>query len=149
MTFTLELGITASPSHVFDFVADFASTPRWYSAVQRVEHVHGDGEMGTRYSVYRRLPSGPVVNVVEVIGYTQGKEVAFTSVEGPTPFTYRYRVEPTSSGTRLELEGAISAAGLPGLARLLGPAAERLFKHGMQENLGALKELLERQPHSG
>ena len=105
--------------------------------------------MGTRYSVYRRLPSGPVVNVVEVIGYTQGKEVAFTSVEGPTPFTYRYRVEPTSSGTRLELEGAISAAGLPGLARLLGPAAERLFKHGMQENLGVLKELLERQPHSG
>jgi uncharacterized protein YndB with AHSA1/START domain len=145
VAFTLELGITASPTQVFAFVADFATTPQWYAAVQRVERVQGDGGIGTRYSVHRRLPTGKVVNIVEVTSYAEGKEIAFTSVEGPTPFTYRYRVEPTSAGTRLQLEGTITAAGLPGFARLLGPAAERLFKHGMQENLGVLREILERR----
>lgn len=143
MTFTLELDVTANPSEVSAFVADFASTPRWYSAVQRVERLQGNGGTGTRYSVHRRLPSGPVVNIVEVTSYTEGKEIIFTSIEGPTPFTYRYRVESTPGGSRLQLDGTISAAGLPGLARLLGSAAEGLFKRGMQQNLGLLKAVLE------
>ncbi|NNC12553.1 hypothetical protein HII28_11770 [Planctomonas sp. JC2975] len=150
MTFSLELDITASPADVFAFVSDFASTPLWYSAVQRVDRLSGDGSgVGTRYSVHRRLPTGPVVNTVEVTTNVAGHEVVFESVDGPTPFTYRYRVQRASAGTRLHLEGSISAAGLPGLARLLGSAAEPLFKRGMQDNLGALKRILERRHNFG
>ena len=143
MTFTLELDVAAAPDDVFSFVADFASTPRWYSAVQRVERLHGSGGVGTQYSVHRRLPSGPTVNIVEVSGFVDGQEVTFTSVDGPTPSTYRYRVLSTPLGSRLLLEGTISAAGLPGPARLLGPVAEQLFKRGMNDNLGTLKRILE------
>lgn len=144
MTFKLNLDIAARPEKVFSFIADFANTPTWYSAVQRVERVSGPGGVGTEYAVHRQLPSGAVVNKVAVTSYIEGQEITFTSIEGPTPFTYRYRVHAAPNGATLELEGSISAAGLPGPARLLNPVAERLFKHGMRDNLGALKEILQR-----
>ena len=141
-TFTLELDIQAAPEKVLAFVADFATTPLWYSAVQRVERIGGVG-LGARYSVHRRLPVGPVVNTVEVVGFDDGQEITFASVDGPTPFRYRYLVVPEAGGSRLQLDAAISAAGLPGPARLLGPLAGRLFKNGMRDNLGTLKRLIE------
>lgn len=144
MTFTLDLEIATPLEKVFDFIADFTNTPKWYSAVQRVERVSGSGRLGTLYEVHRQLPSGAVVNTVAVTSYIEGQEITFASVEGPTPFTYRYQVRSTPNGTTLELEGSISADGLPGPARLLGPLAERLFKNGMRENLGALKQILQR-----
>ncbi|MFF2496615.1 SRPBCC family protein [Agromyces sp. NPDC058064] len=143
MTFTLTLDVDAEPARVFEFIADFATTPQWYSAVQRVERVHGTGGAGTTYTVHRRLPSGPAANTVVVDSCTEGEEITFASVDGPTPFSYRYRVRPAPGGSRLELEGSISAAGLPGPARLLGALAEPLFERGMRSNLKTLKGILE------
>ena len=143
MTFQLDLDIAAPAEKVFGFVADFTTMPRWYSAVQRVERVGGTRGLGTRYSVYRNLPGGPARNEVSITEYAEGEELTFTSLSGPTPFTYRYLVQPSRNTTRLILEGTISAAGLPGPAALLGPLAERLFKGGMRDNLGTLKHLLE------
>jgi uncharacterized protein YndB with AHSA1/START domain len=144
MTFQLSLDIAASPATVFDFVADFTTMPRWYSAVQRVDRIGGTSGLGTRYEVHRHLPGGLARNEVEITTYESRREVTFTSMSGPTPFVYRYLVEPDSDATRLTLEGTISGAGLTGPAALLGPLAEGLFKRGMRDNLGVLKELLER-----
>lgn len=144
MTFQLALDIAASPADVFTFVADFTTMPRWYSAVQRVERTEEANGLGARYEVHRQLPGGPVQNEVEVTSYEDGREVTFTSLSGPTPFVYRYLVEPDNDGSRLTLEGTISGAGLPGPAALLGPLAERIFKHGMRDNLAVLKDILER-----
>jgi hypothetical protein len=144
MTFQLTIDIIAPPARVFEFVADFTTMPRWYSAVQRVQRVEGTGGLGTRYEVYRDLPGGPALNDVAITSYSCDEEVTFTSVSGPTPFTYRYRVQPARDATRLILEGTISASGLPGPAALLGPLAEGLFKRGMRDNLGALARILER-----
>jgi uncharacterized protein YndB with AHSA1/START domain len=144
MTFQLDLDIAASPAAVFDFVADFTTMPRWYSAVQRVDRTDGTSGLGTRYVVHRNLPGGAARNEVEITAYESGREVIFTSLSGPTPFVYRYLVEPVGDAARLTLEGTISGAGLTGPAALLGPLAEGLFKRGMRDNLGALKEILER-----
>jgi uncharacterized protein YndB with AHSA1/START domain len=143
MTFVLSLDIVAPPARVFEFVADFTTMPRWYSAVRRVLVVEGTGDLGTRYEVHRDLPGGAAVNDVAITSYSNGEEVTFTSLSGPTPFVYRYRVQPVREGTRLTLEGTISASGLSGPAALLGPLAERLFKRGMRDNLGTLKRILE------
>ena len=143
MTFTLDLDIAATPAKVFAFVEDFTNTPKWYSAVKRVEHLQGAGGVGTQYAVHRELPSGAVVNTADVTSYVEGEEITFISVSGPTPFTYKYRVQSAPHGARLQLEGTISLAGLPGPARLLGPVAERLFKRGMRANLSILKDILE------
>lgn len=144
MTFQLSLDIAAPATRVFDFVADFTTMPRWYSAVERVDRTHGTSGLGTRYEVHRHLPGGPARNDVEITTYDSGREVTFTSLSGPTPFVYRYLVQPHGTATRLTLEGTISGAGLSGPAALLGPAAEGLFKRGMRDNLGTLKEILER-----
>jgi uncharacterized protein YndB with AHSA1/START domain len=143
MTFQLGLDIAAPPATVFDFVADFTTMPRWYSAVQAVTRVSGTSGLGTRYEVQRHLPGGPARNEVEITTYESGREVTFTSLSGPTPFVYRYLVEPDGDETRLTLEGTISGAGLPGPGALLGPLAEGLFKRGMRDNLGVLKAILE------
>jgi len=142
--FTLELYVAATPAQAFAVIADFASAPRWYSAVQSVARVRGDGGIGTRYAVRRQLPTGPTTNTVDVTEYVDGRDVTFTSIDGPTPFTYRYRIQPAPHGARVEFEGTISAAGLPA-ARALGPMAENVFRRGMRANLGVLKEILERQ----
>ena len=143
MTFTLNLDIVAPPSRVFEFVADFTTMPRWYSAVQRVQRVEGTGGLGTRYEVYRDLPGGTARNEVAITSYSGGEEVTFTSLSGPTPFVYQYRVQPVEDSTRLTLEGTISPSGLPGPAAHLGPLAEGLFKRGMRNNLGTLTGILE------
>lgn len=143
MTFTLNLDIIAPPSRVFEFVADFTTMPRWYSAVQRVQRVEGTGGLGTRYEVYRDLPGGTARNDVAITSYSGGEEVTFTSLSGPTPFVYQYRVQPVEDSTRLTLEGMISPSGLPGPAAHLGPLAEGLFKRGMRNNLGTLTRILE------
>jgi len=143
MTFTLNLDIIAPPSRVFEFVADFTTMPRWYSAVQRVQRVEGTGGLGTRYEVYRDLPGGTARNDVAITSYSGGEEVTFTSLSGPTPFVYQYRVQPVEDSTRLTLEGTISPSGLPGPAAHLGPLAEGLFKRGMRSNLGTLTRILE------
>jgi uncharacterized protein YndB with AHSA1/START domain len=145
MTFELSLDVNATPTRVFDFVADFTTMPRWYSAVRRVERVEGTSGLGTRYEVYRELPGGAARNDVAITSYSEGEEVTFTSLSGPTPFVYRYRVQPLREATRLTLDGTISAAGLPGPAALLGPLAEGLFKRGMRDNLGALAAILEQK----
>jgi uncharacterized protein YndB with AHSA1/START domain len=144
MTFHLTIDIAAPPADVFEFVADFTTMPRWYSAVQRVDLLSGTTGLGTRYSVHRNLPGGAARNDVEVTTYDAGREVTFTSLSGPTPFVYRYLVEANGDATQLTLEGTISGAGLPGAAALLGPLAERVFKRGMRDNLGELKKILER-----
>jgi uncharacterized protein YndB with AHSA1/START domain len=143
MTFELTVDIAAPAPRVFAFVADFTTMPRWYSAVRRVERVDGTGGVGTRYEVHRDLPGGPALNEVAITSLADGQEVTFTSLSGPTPFTYRYRVEPRRDATRLVLEGTISGAGLPGPAGLLGPLAEKLFKRGMRDNIGTLATILE------
>jgi hypothetical protein len=91
----------------------------------------------------RSLPGGPAYNDVEVTSYQPESEVTFASTNGPTPFEYRYRVEPTTTGTRLTLDGQISGEGLPGLAGHLGGLAGQLFKQGMKKNLQELKRILE------
>ncbi|MEV4600560.1 SRPBCC family protein [Amycolatopsis sp. NPDC049253] len=144
MTFELTLTIDAPPEEVFEFVADFTTMPQWYSAVQRVDRLGKDTGVGTRYEVHRNLPGGPARNEVAITDLTPERAVTFTSLSGPTPFVYRYKIEPEQGKTQLTLEGTISAAGLPGPAALLGPLAEKLFKRGMQDNLGTLAEILQK-----
>ena len=83
-------------------------------------------------------------NEVEVSELEVNESVTLRSLSGPTPFTYRYRLEPAGAGTRLVLEGEISGEGLAGPAALLAPLAGAFFKRGMAVNLRALKSHLER-----
>jgi uncharacterized protein YndB with AHSA1/START domain len=142
--FELEREIGRAPQFVWAALSDVRRTPEWYEAVSRVVPL-GDGvaELGARFELHRSLPSGPVVNVVEITEYVPLERFTLASRTGPTPFTYRYSLSPSGSGTRLVLHGDISADGLPGPAARLGVLATALFKNGMRTNLAALARLIE------
>ena len=81
--------------------------------------------------------------MVEVTESTANLTVTFESREGPTPFRYRYTVEPQGNGSRLTLDADISSAGLPRALAHLEGVATRAFEQGMQHNLEGLKHLVE------
>lgn len=143
--FTLTITIARPVADVFRFLADSGNTPTWYEAVERVTKLDdGPVREGTTYRMTRRLPQGRVDNLVAVSELRTDARVTLRSLEGPTPFTYRYTLEPRpNAGTRLTLEGTITGEGLQGPAALLAPFAGQIFRKGMAKNLAALKHTLE------
>lgn len=142
--FTIDIELDASPAAVFNYLADGSRTPEWYEAVQAAtKTTKGPTGEGTRYTFTRVLPQGEVVNDVEVSEFQEPSLVTFASRSGPTPFVYRYRVDPSDGGSRVTLEGTISGEGLRVPAALLAPFAGKFFARGMAQNLKALKARLD------
>jgi hypothetical protein len=98
---------------------------------------------GTCYRFLRRIPTGPAINDVEVTEFVPNSVFTLASRNGPTRFTYRYRLSPQGKNTQLRLEGEINGEGLGRGFAFVAPFAERLFERGMRANLAALKQLLE------
>lgn len=143
--FETTIHIARPAAEVFDLLADTEKTPLWYEAVIGATKITADPVgRGSRYRLVRSLPGGTVENEVEITEYEPGHRVTLTSVSGPTPFRYRYTLEPTDRGsaTTLTLVGDITTEGLPVPAplRLL---ATRAFQHGMAQNLATLKRIVE------
>lgn len=144
MSFSIDLSIRRTTDVVFAFLADSRNTPRWYEAVREAEPVTpGPVAVGTRYRFVRNLPGGRADNLVEVVELEPDAVVTLASVDGPTPFRYRYTLSPTPGGTHLRLEGDVTGEGVEGPAALWAPFASRLFARGMRSNLDELKRILE------
>lgn len=145
MAFHIELRIDRSPQDVFAYLADSTNTPEWYEAVDRAVPLDAAVvDVGKRYRFERHLPGGPAVNVVEVAEFEPNRTVTLASLDGPTPFRYRYTVEDDGGlGTLLRLEGEIRGDGLRGPVAAFAPLAPALFARGMRVNMERLKGILE------
>jgi uncharacterized protein YndB with AHSA1/START domain len=139
MHFETSVQIDRPREAVFRIVSDPETYPRWNSAVNAV-HALGTTTGTPAYRMERRLPTGRVENLLEVLSATPPSEVVIRSSDGPTPFTYRYTLREANGGTELALAADVELEGLP---RLLGPLAAAMVKRGVDENLAALKNLLE------
>jgi uncharacterized protein YndB with AHSA1/START domain len=143
-TFRLAIDLTRPPGEVFAFIAEPRNMPRWYDAVDHVaQTTAGPHSIGARYDVTRSLPGGQVHNDVEITEHTPNRLVTLESRAGPTPFRYRYELQPNGPGTHLTLDGRISSAGLSGPIARVDSLATQLFKRGMKQNLGELKRIIE------
>jgi uncharacterized protein YndB with AHSA1/START domain len=143
-TLHVAVDISRPTAEVFAVVAEPRNMPLWYDAVDHVSRTtDGSGGRGARYDVVRTLPGGRAHNVVELTEHRPDRRVTLESVSGPTPFRYRYTLEPTADGTRLTLDGSITSAGLPGPMGRLDGLATQLFTRGMRQNLDHLKRMLE------
>jgi uncharacterized protein YndB with AHSA1/START domain len=142
--FQVSIDIAATPATVFPLVAEPSSMKRWYEAVNEVTiTTEGATRRGTTYRIARSLPGGPAANLVEITEYGPDRHVTHESLDGPTPFRYRYTLEPTLEGTKVVLDGRITSAGILGKAAPADHLATALFKRGMRKNLAALKQLAE------
>ena len=143
-TFRLTIDINRPAADVFAFVAEPRNMPLWYEAVEHVdERTPKTPTQPASYQITRSLPGGRTDNIVDVAESTPTLVVTFQSREGPTPFHYRYAIEPNGEGSLLILDADISSAGLPGPFAHLDAVATRAFKRGMRQNLEGLKHLVE------
>lgn len=147
-TFQTTIEIARPAEDVFAVLADTETAPRWYEAVvSAVKTTPGPVGYGTRYRLVRSLRGGVVENEVEIEEHEPSRRVTLASISGPTPFRYRYRLDPNEAGiTTVTLTGDITADGLPGVPAALAPFATHLFARGMRQNLVALKHLIETRP---
>jgi uncharacterized protein YndB with AHSA1/START domain len=147
--FSLTVAIEQPPAAVFVSIAEPTNMPRWYDAIDHVAVTprHGVG-LGATFEIARSLPGGRATNLVEIVEYEPTRRVTFESRRGPTPFRYRYTLEPTATGTLLTLDGRITSEGLTGPATHLQPLVTQLFKRGMKHNLDVLKALVESKRHA-
>ena len=107
----------------------------------RVQRIGEDGVRLGRGHALDAVCSG-CIGQVSVSGDVLGRQV-HTAVTLPlVPGVAPHTLPSSPTSCTSHLEGSISAAGLPGLARLLEPVAERLFTRGMQHNLGTLDRIL-------
>lgn len=124
--FTLVIDIARSPAEVFAFIADLRNMPLWYDAVEEVtKTAPGAPGPGARYEVTRSLPGTRARNDVEFTEYAPDRRITLESRSGPTPFRYRYGLEPSADGTVLTLRLAPARATLVALA----DCAERRARH--------------------
>jgi uncharacterized protein YndB with AHSA1/START domain len=138
--FETEVGIDRPVEEVFAYVSDPLNLPRWNSAVEAVGKTSaGEGGAST-YSMDRKLPTGRTVNELEVVASEPPRTFAIRTTAGPTPFLYRYQFSAENGETVMKLEAEVE---LPGAAAFLPQLARRLVKRGVDDNLAALKKILE------
>ncbi|HTE45886.1 MAG TPA: SRPBCC family protein [Gemmatimonadaceae bacterium] len=143
-TFSIDIEIARGTRDVFAVVCDVRAMPRWYEAVKDVvELTPGVSGLGARYEIGRTLPGGAVRNEIAVTEYVADQLFTVESVSGPTPFRYRYTLEPLEQRTRLCLEGRITGDGLPGPLAHIDLLVTQLFKRGMGDNLREFSRLIE------
>ena len=143
-SFTIAIDVARDPHTVFAFLADVATMPRWYEAVQHMRPITPQTTgVGATYEMTRDLPGGRFRNEVAVIEYEPDQAFTIENASEPTPFRYRYTLEPNGGSTRLRLEGQITGAGLPGPIARIDALATQAFKRGMGDNLRQLRRLIE------
>jgi uncharacterized membrane protein len=126
---------------VYGVISDPLQFPLWNSAVRAVRSRGGQaGEVGSTYSMERELPGGRVENDLQVFARERPTQFGIRTTSGPTPFTYRYRLDPERDGTVVHLDATVE---LPRAATLVAPLAGRAIKRGVDANLAALKRILE------
>jgi uncharacterized membrane protein len=137
--FETDVRIDRPIDEVFAYVSDPLNFPRWNSAVQAVRRTSADEHgVASTYLMERELPSGRAAN--EVVASESPREFTIRATAGPTPFLYRYRFAAENGETIIQLDAEVE---LPGAAALLPQLARRAVKKGVDDNLAALKQILE------
>ncbi len=132
--FETSVGIERPIDEVYAYLSDPRNFPEWNSAVESVRGA------GSTYTMERRLPTGHATNQLEIVNDEQPREFAIRTTAGPTPFLYRYRFAADNGKTVVRLDAQVE---LGGPAALVPQLARRGVKKGVDDNLAALKTILE------
>jgi uncharacterized membrane protein len=131
---------------VFDYVANPRNFPQWNAAVEAVRETTtvGDNDVGSKYRIERRLPTGRAENEVEVVARARPTTFAIKTTSGPTPLCCRFKLTRAGDSTIIHVD-ADTDTDLGAPASLLASLVRRAVRRGVEANLAALKATLEGQ----
>ena len=135
------LTIRARPAVVFEYLTDPEKATVWPSSLLEAR-LEPDEPMrqGTRIIEVRKLLGRRLESVVEVTELERERHFAGRLSSGPVPFEFRYTLEESNGGTRLNFH----MEGEPGgFFRLAEPLVVRRIKQQQESDFATLKELAE------
>lgn len=136
-----EIVVDAAPSVVWDVVSDPCRIGRLGDRfiVEELEPGTTPGR-GSRYRVLLRVGAVPVGGNVEIVEYTPGRDLSWTTVTG-VDHRLRMRLREKGEGTRVVLRFAYDSPGLLGV--VADVAAYVPVRRAMQELLQRVAEQVE------
>jgi carbon monoxide dehydrogenase subunit G len=141
MEFSNTVTIERPVHDVFRFVADLENVPRWnYAIVETRKTTAGPPGVGTTYRQLRSVPSR-TEEILRITELEPNKRVEIHGEIGPFVGTLIYEFEELDGATRLTNSAELEARGI---AKLASPIVSGRVRSAVAENLGVLKELLER-----
>jgi uncharacterized membrane protein len=134
--------ISADPELIWEYVTDPGNALHYMSGVTRWEVV---GErragLGARYRMLIKVGSAEVGGLIEVVEFTDQRDMAWSSVTGVDQ-RGRWRLRDAGNGrTRVELRFAYGVAG----AGILGYVSELVAAPGLSSHLRRSLQQLKRQ----
>jgi uncharacterized membrane protein len=142
MRLSESITISASPKLIWDYIAEPANALHYMAGMTRWEV---DGEqrtgLGARYRVLMRSGSAEVGGLIEVVEFTEERDMAWSSVTGVDQ-RGRWRLRELPDGrTRVEFRFAYGVAG----AGFFGWVSELVASPGISSNLRRSLQQLKRQ----
>jgi tRNA (cmo5U34)-methyltransferase len=134
--------ISRTPGEVWDFIADARNDPRWCHKVDSVDQIAGDGPgPGAKYRVlHRPRPRKPPSELtMEAVEYDPPRHLRWREEDEDAIFNVVYRLEATSTGTRLTQIDDIDWK----ISKLALPIARAMVNRDIARQLAALKQTLE------
>jgi uncharacterized membrane protein len=134
--------ISAPPRLIWDYIAEPANALHYMAGMTRWE-VEGEQRtgLGARYRVLMRTGSAEVGGLIEVVEFTEERDMAWSSVTGVDQ-RGRWRLRELPDGrTRVEFRFAYGVAG----AGIFGWISELVASPGISSNLRRSLQQLKRQ----
>ena len=154
-TTELATEIEAPAADVWRIVTDVTRMPEWSPVCHRCEWLDGAHEatVGARFRGHNRLNGARWSRACEVTAVEPGVVFAFsTSFKGQESTRWRYRFEPTGSGTRVSeaYQVVMVPRWVRAMRRLPGAMAktERDTQQNIETSLDRLKAIAERDTAS-
>ena len=135
--------IARSPAEVFAFLADLTNFPMWRANLVSFEILtEGPTDVGTRCTEVVQVGPMRATGTCDVTEFSPGGTMGFTATSATIVHDGRIAVEPWEKGSRLTLTGDVHPRGP---MKLMTPVLRRKLESGIQKEVAAVKELLERQ----
>jgi hypothetical protein len=134
--------IARSPGEVFAFLADLNNFPMWRANLVSFEILtKGPTDVGTRCAEVVQVGLMRAKGTCDVTEFSLGRVLAFKATSAGIVYDGRIVVEPWESGCRLTLTGDVHPRGP---MKLMQPVLRRKLESGIQKEISAVKEFLER-----
>jgi hypothetical protein len=143
MNFTNTITIDRRPAEVFGFLAHLENIPLWNYAISDTRRISpGAVGVGSRYRQTRTIPARSE-EMLEVTEFEPGQRLSIRGALGPFQSEVTYLLAEAGNGTVLTNTMKLQPSGP---MRLVAPLAASGIKSAVADNLGVLKQILERRP---